>query len=162
MWFTRVSGANRARPEHGRLAAREKGQMKAWTLVTTRGVRAAHLMHKVPGDGPRARRRLPGYQAAGLVRRTWHKRIVRSEPRTASSPASDSGAASLLTALSFPRTWNRIRKVGSACARWSSRGSSTSWSLGSSSILLRERGRTSSRWSPLPRDPERAPNTFRL
>ena len=49
MWFTRVHGAYKARPEHGRLAAREKGQMKARTLFKTRGVRAAHGMHGVPG-----------------------------------------------------------------------------------------------------------------
>jgi hypothetical protein len=35
-------GAYKARPERGRLAAREKGQMKAWTLFGTRGVRSAH------------------------------------------------------------------------------------------------------------------------
>jgi hypothetical protein len=34
--------AYKACPEHGRFAAREKGQMKVWTPVTTKGVRAPH------------------------------------------------------------------------------------------------------------------------
>jgi hypothetical protein len=88
--------------------------------------------------------------------------IVRSGPRTASSLASDSGAVGL-TARSFPRTWNRIGKV-----RFCMRSMQLSWfvdvvtTVGSSSILPEEHGHASARWSPLPRDSERAPNTFRL
>ena len=48
-------------------AAREKGQMKAWTLMTTRGVRASHT-HTLRTECRRRppRRRASGMPAAGL------------------------------------------------------------------------------------------------
>ncbi len=53
-----------------------KGQMKAWTVVTTRGVWAAHVMHKVPGSRRTARERADTclvIKPAGSSCRTWHR-----------------------------------------------------------------------------------------
>jgi len=47
-------------------AAREKGQMKAWTLFRTRGVRAAHVTHRVPTTTAQAARY--GYAGGWLGR----------------------------------------------------------------------------------------------
>jgi len=52
--------------------------MKAWTLVTTRGVRAAHGMHRVPGQ----RRR----QARTFERCDTHDRTVFREARSLKYP----------------------------------------------------------------------------
>ena len=65
------------------LGARLGPALTACIGVTTRGVRAAHTY----AQG--ARRPESATMAAP---RTWHKRMVRSGPRTAPSPAADSGA----------------------------------------------------------------------
>ena len=88
-------------------------------------------MHKVPGRPESAPMTAP---------RTWHKPIVGSGPRTASSPAADSGAVSLLTAPSFPWRGIEPERSGSVRARLSSRGSSSPWRFGSSSVPTHERG----------------------
>ena len=83
---TRNTDASRLarKPNEGTDASHNKGRP-----------RSTRLMHKVPGRPESATMAAP---------RTWHKRIVRSGPRTASSPAADSGAVGLLTAPSF---WRR-------------------------------------------------------
>jgi hypothetical protein len=59
--------ARRRRLEHGRLAAREKGQMKAGTLVTTRGVQAAHDYAQ---RARRRRRQVRTFERCGTYDRT--------------------------------------------------------------------------------------------
>ena len=86
------------------LGARLGPALTACIGVTARGVWASRLMHKVPGRPESATMTAP---------RTWPKRIVRSGPRTASSPAADSGAVGLLTSPSF---WRRGIESG-FCAR---------------------------------------------
>jgi hypothetical protein len=90
------------------LAARLGPAVAACIGVTTRGDRAAHtrLMHWVPGGWPES--------ATMAAPRTWHKRIVRSGPRTASSPAADSGAVGLLT---VPSDAEESNPKGRFCAR---------------------------------------------
>jgi hypothetical protein len=113
------------------LGARLGPAITACIGVPTRGVRGSRLMHKVPGRPESAPMTAP---------RTWHKPIVGSGPRTASSPAADSGAVSLLTAPSFPWRGIEPERSGSVRARLSSRGSSSPWRFGSSSVPTHERG----------------------
>jgi hypothetical protein len=88
------------------LGARLGPAITACIGVPTRGVRGSRLMHWVPGGWPES--------ATMAAPRTWHKRIVRSGPRTASSPAADSGAVGLLT---VPSDAEESNPKGRFCAR---------------------------------------------
>ena len=88
--------------------ARGRGERQDRPRGTSRtcadGLHRRHNKGRPASHTPDAQSARTAPRATMAARRTWHKRTVRSGPSIASSPASDSGAASLLTARSF---WRR-------------------------------------------------------